>query len=108
MGIGERRHRVVFQRAVITKDDFGEPDKSYVDLCTSWALVQPLKGGERFSANYAQADIDYRIVSRNRLELKALGPKDRITWDGHVFDIRAVIFRDHRAADLEILAKEHL
>ena len=108
MSIGERRHRVTFQRAVITKDDFGESDKSWTDICTSWALVQPLKGSERFSANFAQADIDSRIVTRNRSELKSLGPKDRITWNGHTYDIRAVIFRDHRASDLEILVQEHL
>ena len=108
MSIGERRHRVVFQRPVITKDTFGEPDKSYVDICTSWALVQPLKGAERFSANHAQAEVDCRIVTRNRKDLKDLGPDDRVTWNGHIYDVRAVIFRDHRASDLEILAQEHL
>ncbi len=108
MSIGERRHRVVFQRAVVTKDAFGEPDTAWTDLCTSWAMVQPLKGAEMFSAEYAKAEVDCRIVTRNRKDLSSLGPKDRATWNGHTYDIRAVIFRDHRAADLEILAKEHL
>ncbi len=107
MTIGERRFRVVFQKAVITKDDFGEPDKSWNDICTSWALVQPMKGAERFSAGQAQADVDHRIVVRNRSELKSLGPADRVLWNGHVYDIRSVIFRDHRQSELEILAREH-
>ena len=106
--IGERRHRVVFQRATETADAFGEPDKTWTTLCTSWALVQPLKGRELFSANQAQADVDHRIVTRYRSELSALGPKDRATWDGKTFDIRSVIRRDHRNIELEILAKEHL
>ncbi len=107
MSIGERRYRVVFQRAVISKDDFGEPDKSWSDLCTCWALIQPMKGAERFSANQAQADVDHRIVTRNSSELKSLGPDDRAVWNGHTYDIRSVIWRDHRRSELEILAREH-
>ena len=108
MSIGERRHRVVFQTHVVSADDFGEPDKFWTDLCTSWALVQPLSGGERFAANQVQGSVDYRIVTRNRSELSALAPGDRATWNGKTFDIKVVIPRDHRHAELEILAKEHL
>ena len=108
MSIGERRHRVVFQRATETADAFGEPDKTWVTLCTSWALVQPLRGKEMFAANQAQADVDHRIVTRQRSELSDLGPKDRATWNGHTYDIRSVIWRDHTNKEIEILAKEHL
>lgn len=106
--IGERRHRVVFQRSTVTQDTFGEPDQSWTTLCTSWALVQPLKGQERFTAMQIQADVDTRIVTRYRSDLSALGPKDRATWNGHTYDIKAVIPRDHRNIELEILAREHL
>lgn len=106
--IGERRHRVVFQRATETQDAFGEPDQTWATLCTSWALVQPLKGQERFSAMQVQATVDTRIVTRYRDELADLGPKDRATWNGHTYDIKAVIRRDHRNIELEILAQEHI
>lgn len=112
MGIGNRRMRVKFQRPVITKDDFGEPDKSYVDICTSWALVQPIlpraASAESNFSDVPQANINSRIMTRNRRALKDLGPTDRAVWNGRVYDIRAVIFHDHRAGDLEILAEEHL
>ena len=108
MTIGERRMQVTFQRATETADAFGEPDKTWTTLCTSWALVQPLKGSERFSANQVQAEVDTRIVTRNRSELSTLGPKDRATWSGHTYDIKAVLFRDHRKHEFEILCKEHL
>lgn len=107
MSIGERRQRVTFQRATKSNDDFGEPDKTWSDLCTSWALVQPLKGAERFSANQVQGSVDYRIVTRNRASLESLGLGDRAIWKGKTFDIKAVIPRDHRESELEILAKEH-
>lgn len=107
MSIGERRHRVTFQRAVISADAFGEPDKSWSDICTSYALVQPLRGKEMFSANQQQSEVDHRIVVRNRLALKNLTAGDRAKWNGHTYDIRSVIWRDHRAAELEVMAKEH-
>lgn len=108
MSIGERRHRVVFQSPTITQDDFGEPDKSWSTLCTSWALVQPLSGSERLKANEVQGEITTRIVTRNRSELSGIGPDDRATWSGRTFDIRAVIHRDQRRHELELLCTEHL
>lgn len=107
MSIGERRCRVAFQRATVTQDAFGEPDQTWAAICTSWALVQPLKGKERFAAQQVQADVDYRIVTRYRSELAALGAGDRATWNGKTFDIRSVISRDHTVKELEILAQVH-
>ncbi len=107
MSIGERRHRVTFQRAHNRRDAFGEADKSYTDICTSWAMVQPLKGTERFAANLMQFDVDHRIVTRARTELTDLSPGDRAIWNGKTYDIRSVIWRDHRASELEILAQQH-
>ena len=108
MGIGERRHRVVFQGAGSAQDAFGEPDRTWTTLCTSWALVQPLKGAELVRANEVQAEVTTRIVTRNRTELASLAPDDRATWNGHTYDIRSVIHRDHRRHELEILCTEHL
>ena len=107
MSIGERRHRVVFQRATETQDAFGEPDQTWTTLCTSWALVQPMKGQEMFSANQAQSEVDHRIVTRYRSELSALTSKDRATYGGNTYDIREVIWRDHTKKELEILARIH-
>ena len=108
MSIGERRHRVVFQAHGSTQDAFGEADPTYTTLCTSWALVQPMKGRELIAANEVHAEVTTRIVTRNRTELASLAPDDRATWNGHTYDIRAVIPRDHRNHELEILCTEHL
>lgn len=108
MNIGERRHRVVFQTATVAQDAFGEPDQTWSTLATRWALVQPLKGRERFAANQVQADVDHRIVCRYDSTLSALAPGDRATWSGHTYDIRSIIWRDHRKKQMEILAQEHV
>lgn len=108
MSIGERRHRVVFQSATVSQDAFGEATNTWSNLCTSWALVQPMKGRERQAANQTQAELTTRIVTRSRSELSSLGPGDRATWNGHTYDIRSVVGRDHRMHELEILCEEHL
>jgi len=108
LSIGERRHRVVFQSATVTQNALGEPVKTWAALCTSWALVQPMKGAEIFSANQVQSDVTTRIVTRARTELNSLAPDDRATWSGHTFDIKSVIYRDHRRQEIEILCEEHL
>ena len=106
--IGERRHRVTFQRSTESANAFGEPVQAWADICTSWALVQPMKGQERFASMQVQADVDHRIVTRYRSDLSDLGPKDRALYGSQVFDIKSVISRDHTRKELEILAREHI
>ena len=108
MSIGERRHRVVFQRATISQDAYGEPDKTWSNLATRWALVQPMKGGERFSANQVQVDVDHRIVCRYDSTMATLTAGDRATWSGHIYDIKSIVWRDHTQKEMEILAQEHI
>ena len=108
MSIGERRRRVVFQRATVTQDGFGEPDQTWTTLTTQWALVLDMKGMERRAANEVMAEVTTRIVTRNNATISTLAPGDRATWSGHTYDIKAVIPRDHRRSELEILAIEHL
>ena len=108
MSIGERRQRVVFQRATITQDAFGEPDQTWATLATQWALVAPLRGTERRNASETMAEVTTRIVTRNNSTLTSLAPGDRATWSGHTYDVKAVIARDHRRSELEVLAVEHI
>ena len=108
MSIGERRHRVLFQTATVSQDAYGEPDQTWSDLATRWALVQPMKGRERFAANQVQADVDHRIVCRYDSTLASLGPGDRASWNGHTYDIKSIIWRDHTQKEMEILAEEHV
>lgn len=107
MSIGERRFRVTFQRATITPDSYGDAVKVWANLCTSWALLQPIKGSERLAAGQDQSDVDHRIVTRYRSELSDLDAGDRAVWNGKNYDIHSVIWRNHMIKEIEILATEH-
>lgn len=108
MSIGERRFRVVFETATVGQDAYGEPDQTWSTLATRWALIQPMKGKERFSTNQTQVDVDHRIVCRYDSTLSALTAGDRAKWNGHVYDIKSVIWRDHTQKEMEIMAQEHI
>lgn len=108
MSIGERRHRVVFQSATTSQDAYGEPDQTWSTLATRWALVQPMKGAEQFSANQVQVDVDHRIICRYDSTMGTLTVGGRATWKGHTYDIKSIIWRDHTQKELEILAQEHV
>lgn len=107
MSIGERRFRVTFQRAIISTDDYGEGDRTWTDICTSWALIVPLKGSERLRADQVQSKIDHRIITRYRPQLADLDTGDRAIWKDKVYDIRHVIWRDHTIKEIELLATVH-
>lgn len=108
MSVGERRFRVVFEKVTVKQDDFGEPDRSWSTFATRWALIQPMKGAERFSANQVQVDVDHRIVCRSDSTMEKLTAGDRATWNGHEYDIKSIIWRDHTRKEMEILAQEHV
>lgn len=108
MSVGERRFRVTFQSATVSQDGFGEPDQTWSSLATAWALVQDIRGQERYNGAEIKAELTTRIVTRAQTALASLGPGDRATWSGHTYDIRAVIPRDFRRQELELLCTEHL
>lgn len=108
MSIGERRMRVTFQRSTETQSSSGEIAQTWAKLADSWALVQPLKGREFFEVNSTQSDVTTRIVVRSQTLLEGLTPKDRVIWGTKTYDIRSVIFRDHRRKEIELMCTEHL
>ena len=105
MRAGRLRHRVTFETATVTDDDFGEPDQSWASITTVWAGIEPTAGKERFAAMQHQSEIDTLIVCRYHTALSALAPKDRATWNSKTFDIKAVINVDERNKELHIFAR---
>lgn len=84
------------------------PTDTYQALATVSASIEPLRGKEFFASKQTQADADFRILIRWQPDLADLGPADRAVWGSRVFDIRAVMNRDSRNRELELLATEHL
>lgn len=93
MRAGELRHRITLQRATEARDSFGQAVKTWSDVATVWASVEPLRGREFLDARQLQREISAHITIRWRDDVDA---GMRVRWTdpagtAHLYDIEAVL-----------------
>lgn len=88
---GKLDDRVTIRSRVLTGNEFGEQEVTYIDLATVWAEVTPTSGNERFlsAAMYANAQLKIRIRYRADFDETA-----QVLWDGQTWEI--IHIADHR------------
>lgn len=84
---GKLDRRIVIQRATLVRNAFGEQIETWGTLKEVWAGVRPVSDGERMRAREVAAEITTRFVVRYSAQLSDLSPKDRVLYQGRVFDI---------------------
>jgi len=102
---GELRHRVTIQQKSVVRDTYGEEDVTWTDVATVWGSVEPLQGREFIEAKQTQAEITTRIRIRYR---SGISPEMRAVWDGHTYDLEAVIDVGGRKRELHLMCTEVL
>lgn len=90
MDAGKLDRRITLQRYGITYNEDNEPVEGFSDLATVWASVQYASDGERVRAAEVGATITIRFQIRYSSTVAGVNPKDRVVYDGKVFDISAV------------------
>jgi len=100
---GELRHRVTIQQKSVVRDSYGEEDVTWTNVATVWGSVEPLQGREFIEAKQTQAEITTRIRIRYR---SSISPEMRVVWDGHIYDIEAVIDVGGRKRELQLMCTE--
>ncbi len=103
MRAGELRHRVTIQQKSVVRGTYGEEDVAWTDVATVWGSVEPLQGREFIEAKQTQAEITTRIRIRYR---SGISPEMRAVWDGHIYDIEAVIDVGGRKRELQLMCTE--
>lgn len=104
---GRLRHRVVVQRATDAIDQYGDQTKSWANLATVWAAVEPLNGRELFTAQQTQSQVSTRITIRPIVG-QTITSKDRIKFGSRYFDIQSVINVEERNIELQLLCVERI
>lgn len=85
--------RITIQRATSATDAYGGPIRTWADLRTCWARVQPVRGREDTpEGNLASVQV-YLVVIRN---YSGLTTGDRIVWGSTTLNIRSIENRDER------------
>jgi SPP1 family predicted phage head-tail adaptor len=82
---GSLDRRISIQRMTLAENDFGEMVETWVPLQADLpANVEPVQAWERLQASEIAAGVTTRFTVRWGLDLT---PKDRIVYDGRVWDI---------------------
>lgn len=101
--IGRMRRRLTIQQPVDADDDAGGSVRSYAELATVFAAVEPVSSRRETDAGEDRAIATHRIVIRYRTDVTA---QHRLVLGTRVFRILGIVdvAAEHRF--LDILAEE--
>lgn len=102
MRTGELRHRIEIQTRLETQNEYGEIVPVWETVAIRWGRIEPLMGRERFLAQAVTAATSHKIT----LRYIALNPKQRLVYQGRVFNIQSVLTKDENKHETQILAEE--
>lgn len=106
MRAGDLRHRVILQRPIeIRGSDYADVQRTWQDVATLWASVEPLAGREFFVNREMQGELTARVRLRYRA---GVTPKMRLLYDGRVFEIQSVMNVGEDGVELELMCAEAL
>lgn len=97
MRAGPLRHRPTLQAATEATDSFGKRTRSWSDVGTVWARVEPLSGRELERARAVRSDVTHRITTRGRVPL---APGLRLLLRGRAIELHYVLDLDERRREL--------
>ena len=103
---GVLRHPIIVQRLHESKDSLGQVVFAWSNLFKTFAYIKPLTGGEWFVSDHLRNSVDHQVVIRNTRTVRVT-PKDRIIFDGRIFDILRVLDFEERLMHYNILTKEN-
>jgi len=82
--------RITLQRYSWSQDQYGAPVQAWTELARPWASKRDISDGERVAAAEVSASITTRFQIRFDSSWADLNPKDRVVFDGKVYDIWGV------------------
>lgn len=103
MQAGKLNQRIELQSATVAADSYGEPIQTWTTYTTVWAAVAPLSGRELIYAQQVSSETNIRITIRYT---SAVAVGHRVKYGTRYFDINAVIDRDMRNEQIELMCKE--
>lgn len=87
-GAGKLDRRVVIERAVTVRNEFGEAEPAgWSTYAERWAERKDVSDGERAAAGQVGAFLQSRFVVRSDSVTRTCTPKDRLQHDGGTWSI---------------------
>jgi SPP1 family predicted phage head-tail adaptor len=107
---GMLTRRIKIQRPSTIKDSVGAPCRSWLDVATVWAEIQPLSGKEAVIANRISAELSHQIIVRyqslfgNPQQVAQM----RVLYKARIFNIHSALNEDEKRTQIILLASEGL
>jgi len=99
---GTMRHLVEIQEMQTIKDGSGSNVITWIKVVDVRASINPVTGNEMFMNAQLQNEVTHKIGMRYR----ALSPKNRIVFNGRIFDVVNSLNFQEKNVNLIVLAKE--
>jgi len=104
MRAGDLKQQVEIQRYIETTNDFGETIADWFTLSVRRASISPISGKEYFASKQVNAEVTHRVYMRYT-DVQA---KDRLVYQGRIFNIESVLNLRERNVSLEIICTEQI
>ena len=100
---GTLKHTVSVERYEESQNDWGEVIKDWVELFTTRASIRPISGSEIAVNHQIVNELTHKVFMRYREDIR---PRDRILFDGRIFNIVSVINHNEENISIELMCKE--
>lgn len=87
---GDLDRMITIERASESRDSFNSVVKTWAPLATVCAAKEDIRDAERVASQEVGAEMTTRFRIRHSTDIADVDPKDRIVFQGRVFDIVAV------------------
>ena len=107
---GMLTRRIKIQRPSTIKDSVGAPCRSWLDVATVWADIQPLSGKEAVIANRISAELSHQIIVRYQslFDNPQQVVQMRVLYKARIFNIHSALNEDEKRTQIILLASEGL
>ena len=90
MRAGKLDRKIDVLRASTSRNGFNEEVAAWEPLARVWAEAVPISDGERRRAGETLSSKKFRFTIRYSSQVYTVDPRDRIRYDGRIFDINGV------------------
>lgn len=90
MKVGKLNRRISLQRYTIVTNRLNEQEQIWNVFAEVWASKQDISDSERIASQQIQATITTRFQIRYNALVSSLNAKDRVVFEGRIYDISAV------------------
>ncbi len=107
---GMLSRRIKVQRPSTIKDSLGAPCRTWLDVATVWADIQPLSGKEAVIANRISAELTHQITVRYQpvFDNPQQVAQMRVLYKSRIFNIHSALNEDEKRTQIILLVSEGL